>query len=677
MILPNSVGSALTRFKDHSETPTVLSVLRLHYPETEWMSIQERITYFNTVSLVDLRQTLNAEQTGWAPSMATAFEAKGLVSDTYQRQYPRVMRRFIERGLEVAPAGAPSPEILPEWKAMQRSMDIVIPGDAEHLRRMLAAGITSFGTYQIANQTYAQVTKRLQNIRSNFNRLAKQCSERDLTPLDFAQTVLIPRAFKAIPMLSSDNICYYNARMVWNSVLEADPSLNLPYWGDRRVVVSLPPESYPDQLIEGYEESVFEGRSRSDKTWETYWGTWHTYLGVLESEGFSLMRLTKGLGTKDAMRLVCQGFPRELLTGDPAKDNSYALARRLVEDRAFRDEVLAKKRSFDGAYHGIESIINPFVDIAIKIRREKEQYSANRNLAMRISFIAKHYLAMRQCHYAWIAALLEQVNAEEEAHQTAYDDKKEEAFKHPRTWLKLWEGLQVVVSDLLDGAAHPTLEWAHEVSDVTLFFIMLLYPMRREQFNMMLLSPVRPGQHDPEALLPSHRKELDKKGALSANFDPGSYDITFEKHQVKNKRRIHYVIPERGRGNLCRELIDVYLRVARPMKLQGRRSPYMFFPEAHVATAGIHLRTSALNDILPRICRAYFADVLPPSLLKLNPHLMRHIVASHALVIHKNLALAAMLLNDEPETVLSHYSDVLQCSKDELRAHYETDIEVL
>lgn len=382
--------------------------------------------------------------------------------------------------------------------------------------------------------------------------------------------------------------------------------------------------------------------------------------------------MTKGLGPKDALRIITQGFPREFLTNDPALDDPHILARRLVDDHAFRDQVIERMRSLEGAYEGLESIVNPFVAIALKIRREQGSFSANRQLLMRVSFINGEYLCIRERHYRWIKNLLAAANKAEDDNETDYDLKKREAFQHPDTWLKLWNATQGVIVDLLEQARTPTLDWAHKVADITLFTVMLLYPMRREQFNMMLVSPVEPGQYADSQLLLFHRRELAKKKELKANFHADTYEITFSKIETKNDKAIHYVIPERGRGELARKLIDVYLTIARPLMLQGRKSPYMFVPQKR-NKSGIHLRITALNDILPSLCKKYFAKVLPPALMHMNPHLIRHVVASYALVIRKSLALAAMLLNDEPETVLSNYSDVLQSSKEELRRYHELD----
>lgn len=673
MILPNSVGSTLTRFKDDPETATVLSALRIVYPDTEGLSYRERISRFNQVPLTELSAKLAADRTGWAPPVLDELKVRGLTSHTYTKHYPGAIRRLVERGFATSQSEELREKVLAEWKLMQESMDTLFPGEAERMRRLLAAGITSFGTYRIADQTFSQLVKRIQNTRSRFNCLAKQCSAQGLRPRDFAAEVLATQNFSRIPMLMKSHARpYYDAQNVWNAILDADPSLDLPRWGDRRVIISLPKEAYPDQLIEGYQEALFEGRSRSLNTVENYWGTYYTYLGVLESEGIPLLRLTSGLGPKDALRLISQGFPRELLTHDPDKDAPRALALRIVEDRAFRDQVISHMRMFEGAYDGLESKNNPFVDIALEVRREQGKYSANRQLVMRISFINKEYLAIRDRHYVWIKSLLDSVGTAEEKHETVYDDKKQIAFQHPRTWEGLWQALQEQIPDLLEGATNPTAKWADEVGKLTLFYMMLLYPMRREQFNMMLLHPIRQGEYAPALLLKEHAQVLESKD-LKANFNPETYEISFSKAEVKNRLPINYTIPERGGGNLCRELIAVYIKVARPLRLKGRSSPYMFVPEQR-KVSGLHLRKAALNDMLPEICKAHFKDVLPRELLNMNPHLMRHIAASYALVVKTSLSLAAMLLNDKPETVLSHYSDVLQCSRDELKSFYENDV---
>ncbi|MNY20306.1 hypothetical protein D3C86_1537790 [compost metagenome] len=199
---------------------------------------------------------------------------------------------------------------------------------------------------------------------------------------------------------------------------------------------------------------------------------------------------------------------------------------------------------------------------------------------------------------------------------------------------------------LFEQAANPTRKWAIEVGDIALLHLAVIYPMRREQFNMMEF-----GKH----------------------FDHNSWRLTFDADDVKNKKPIEYTIPSSGRGRQCREILDLYIRVARPLKLRGRYSPFVFVPDQHCASAGFHFRKTAINDILPKISEEYFSDILPPALLKLNPHIIRHIVASYALVVQNSLKLAAQLLNDSPQTILAEYSDVLDSSHDELLRYYEEE----
>ena len=641
----DTVGYHLVLQADHKETNTVRSVLNIVYLTVELMPAGERLTYFNSLPLSDLRSKLNMDGSGWAPAVEESLQQRELTSKTYLKVYPGYVRRFLERCEMLRSARVPV-ALLDEWKPVLSIMEALMPRDTDMLRNLIDMGVTSIFGYEFEGRDFQTIKKHLENMRTCVRRLASQCSERELTPAEFGSSVLLAGNFDDLPMLEGKPIAFYHCKAVWNAVAKAEPALLLPMWPGCKNEVSLPTESYPECLLEGYEEAVFNGRKLSKNTVESYWGSFKTFLGMLETEGFSLHRLTSGLKPRDALRLITQGIEPGMLSHDPALDCSYEIARKLVDDRAFRDEAIARMRDLEGSYDGRESRDNPFIDIIINQRLAQSNAAAARNLIMRISYINKAYFRIRERHYKWIETRIKDVTSFEKNQTTDYDQKKQAAFQNPRLWIHLRDRLLEVEHTLIEKAANPTREWALDVADIALFHLVLLYPMRRKQFNMM---------------------RFDK------HFDHETWRITFEGKEVKNGKSIDYIIPSGGRGRQCREILDLYLKVARPIKLKGRFSPYVFVPEQHCASADIHLRTAAINDIFPKISKKYFADIMPPALLALNPHIIRHIVASYALVVQKNLKLAAQLLNDDPQTVLDEYSDVLASSRDELLRYYEED----
>lgn len=639
----DTVGYHLVLQAEHKETNTVRSVLNIICPAAEFMPPGERLTYFNALPLCDLRSKLNLDGSGWAPAVEESLQQRELTSKTYLKLYPGYVRRFVERCEALTSARAPV-ALLDEWKPVLSIMEALMPMDKDTLQNLIAMGVTSIFGYEFEGRDFRTIKKHMENMRTCMRRLASQCSERGLTPAEFGSSVLLAGNFDDIPMLKGKLIAFYHCKAVWNAVTKAEPALVLPTWPDCKKVVSLPEESYPECLLDGYEEAMFDGRKLSENTVENYQGVFKAFLGLVEAEGFSLHRLTKGLEARDALRLLTQGVAPSLVAHDPSLDTSYAIARKLVDDLVFRNEAIAFMRDLEGSYDGRESRDNPFVDIIINQRLAQGNAAAARQLIMRVSYINKHYYWIRDRHYKWIETWNGKVNDFEKNQKTNYDEKKKAAFQNPRLWEFMRNRILEVEQNLFEQAANPTKEWAIEVGDIALLHLALIYPMRREQFNMMEF-----GKH----------------------FDHNSWRIMFEAEDVKNGKPIDYIIPSGGRGRQCREILDLYVRVARPIKLRERYSPFVFVPDQHCASAGIHLRTAAINDILPKICDKYFADILPPALLMLNPHIIRHIVASYALVVQKSLKLAAQLLNDDPQTVLQEYSDVLASSRDELLRYYE------
>ncbi len=644
MLVKDSIGHLLKLFEDQKPTATVHSILKLLYPGTEHMPPAERKEYFNALPLSELEKKLNLKGSGWAPSVEEQLKARGLTSTTYLKNYPREIRRFIERATFITPANEASDKLLPEWEDLQESVKVLLPPRSERLRRMLNEGITTFAGYDAEGKLFDGINKRLGNMRSCFLRLGREASARNMTPEVFGKTVVLPGKFDEIPMLQGKPIAFYHCKAIWNELATLHPSQNLPPWGDAQVIISAPAESVPENLTEGLEKALFEGRELSENTEENYRGSFSTFFGIIEAAGLSLYRLTRGLDDRDAIRLFTMGIERTLLVRDPDRDNPQALARRMQDDLNFRDNVIASMRGIEGAYDGKTALPNPFVTLAIGTRIEEGKFAAARQLIMRISTINRSYFAVADHHYNWIASVINRVKDLEAAQKTDYAAKKKAAFANPRLWPFLLERLVQVEEDLFVQVGHPTLDWARNVKYTCIMHVLFLYPMRRESFRKM---------------------------RFEKNYDRDTFQFHFEDEEVKNQKAFRYSLPTGGRGRMSREIMDLYLQVARPVLLQGRHSSFVFVPEQTRENAGPHLRKNAMNDFMPDYCKEHFTDLLPAELMDMNPHIARHIVASYALVVDKNLNLAAQLLNDDPMTVLKHYSDVLASSHDELLAYYE------
>jgi hypothetical protein len=644
MLVKDSIGHQLKLFEDQKPTATVHSILKLLFPGAAHMPPAERKEYFNALPLSELEKRLNVQGSGWAPSVEEQLKARGLTSTTYLKNYPREIRRFIERATLISPANEASDKLLPEWEDLQESVKVLLPPRSERLRRMLNEGITSFAGYDAEGKLFDVVNRRLGNMRSCFLRLGRQASARNMTPKEFGETVVLPGNFEEVNLLRGKPIAYYHCKAIWNELATLHPCLNLPPWGDSQVLISAPAESIPDNLAEGLDKALFDGRELSENTKENYRGSFSTFFGIVEAVGLSLYRMTRGLDARDAIRLFTMGIERSLLVHDADRDDPLALARRIQDDVEFRDQVIASMREIEGTYGGKTALPNPFVTLAINTRIEEGKFAAARQLIMRISTINRSYFAVADHHFNWISSIIKRLKDLEAAQKTDYAAKKKAAFANPRLWPLLLERLIQTEENLLAQVGSPTLEWAREVKYTCMMHVLFLYPMRRESFRIM---------------------------QFEQNYDRDTYQFHFEDEEVKNQKAFRYSLPTGGRGRMSREIMDLYLQVARPILLQGRQTPFVFVPEQTRDNAGPHLRRAAMNDFMPDYCKVHFADILPAELMDMNPHIARHIVASYVLVVEKNLNLAAQLLNDDPMTVLKHYSDVLASSHDELLAYYE------
>ena len=643
-MLIESVGFALKVFEDQKSTATVNSILKLVFTTVEHMPPAERKEFFNSMSLTELEKKLNLLGPGWAPPVEEELKARGLTSTTYLKNYPREIRRFVEQAKRIRPVTDKSDEVLPEWDPLLRSVKAMLPSSTERLKAMVNEGITMFAGYDAEGKLLEVIKRRLGNMRSCFLRLAKQASACQLIPETFGKSVVIPGAFDDIPMLVGKPMAYYHCKDVWNELMTIHPSLYLPLWGDAQVRVSIPAESIPENLQEGIEQALIEGNGLTENTKISYRGSMTTFFGILETEGYSVFRIAMGLMPRDAIRLFSMGIERSLLVDDPERDNPRAIARRIHDDSEFREKVLASMRDMEGSNEGRTAFPNPFVSIVLEDRIADEKIDAARQLINRISTINRRYFAATDHHCAWITRESKRVKALKRTQETEYFEKKKAAFAHPRLWSPLLERMAQVAETLIAQAGNPDLEWARTVCRACIMYTILLYPIRRDHFRQM---------------------------CFEKNYDVRTYQIQFGRDEVKNEKAFRYTLPVGGRGRKVRALMNLYLQVARPILLHGRESPFVFVPEQTRENANLHLRKTALNDFFPDFAEQYFADILPVDLLKLNPHIIRHIVASYALVVEKDLKLAAQLLNDHPTTVLKHYSDVLESSHDELLDYHE------
>lgn len=644
MIQPHTVGHMMAVF-DHKENASIRSIVKLILPEMEGLSGEVLTTALNQLPMSRLEGTIDAETGAWAPEVEAFLRSRGFNSHTHLKHNAGTIRRFLERTRGLASQTAPMIKSFPCWDQLTKLVDILYPGKKKDIDGLVDRGVTVFGGYDLTGKSHHQIRKTLQNLRSNFNKLRRECCERDLTVKEFGDTVLRDQNFETIPTLVGWRTNFYDCKRIWNWLREVEPSFQLPLWPDSKHEVSIPAEACPDNLLEGIEASLFDGFNRPSGTESTYREAITTFFGILEAEGFSLFRLTKGLTPRDAVRLVMMGFPRALLTHDPAQDTPYALGRRLQSDHAFRDMVIDHMRQLEGSNSGQACVDNPFVRIGLDVRKNDENLASARNLVMRVSFVNKHFFDVQSLHYQWIKRASETVNRLEKERKTKYDAKKLLAFENPRLWLAIRDRFLEVEEELLADVANPTHDWAVKVARTALFHLLLIYPLRKANFNLM---------------------------RIGAEFDPNTFEIHLECGEVKNRRRLDLAIPRAGLGRGLYDILKVYLDVARPIILSGKQTPYLFVPEQTRPNSGLQLRRTAMNDWLKPFVQDHLADVMPEGLIEIGPHLFRHITASWALVIKGSVTLAAQLLGDRVETVLSSYSDVLASAKKQLLDYYES-----
>lgn len=327
-----SIGQIISLYqgKVPKEAQTVLSVFRIACPELERLKPHELKAWCNETPISVLFDKLNEEGPGWAPSVEQDLIQRGFTSSTYLKNYPRVLKRFLDFA-ETLGLDYQKKDMIPEWHHLTGYLYTVIPKDRATLHRYVKAGVQTIAGYNIQDKPLKMVDARFQNLRYHFRCFAMSASSRKLTPQAITEKYLIPEDLEDLVAFAPKEIGYSFCRNTWNLLVESFPELGLALWPTRTVEISLPVADWPENVRIGVEEAVFHGKRLKESTKKTYQNTITAYFGLLEKEGISLQSLVAGLTPNDAVRVLFQAFPRELLSGDSTQDHPRALCRRMLK----------------------------------------------------------------------------------------------------------------------------------------------------------------------------------------------------------------------------------------------------------------------------------------------------------------------------------------------------------
>lgn len=646
----HTVGTLLAVYvgKSDKDAATTRSALKTLFPETTPMTRAEYDQYLVLLPLATLLAKLGPDGKGYTDETRADLVARGFTSDSYLKQYERQITRFVAFGAALGAFDVRERDtLLPGWAAYVAAANKRVPAGIKDVEKWRRAGMTTvLGRYDIASGSLAKAANDCQNIRCALRRLAANCSNEG-TDLDcFATTIVAANRVSDLKRLAPAGSAFYYNRTAWNA-LRTD--LNLPLWADQTKEVSWPKEQWDELAWQGVEEGLLgpaAQRGCKPGTIGNYAQSMTQGMGLLHASGFDHRLLCRGLRSrKERMALLYGACPREILTGDPDRDTALALATRLAGDEALRREYVHLVLALGGSHDGREAIMNPFVALVVEERKRQGLLAAEERFIQRVQTINTDYLELRPRHMVWAGKALDEVRDRRNGTTTVYDEKKGVIYRHPRSWQAVIGRARELVVALMAPDVQRTTSWAVKFRNVVFAYVILLYPLRINHFVKMRLN-----QH----------------------YEPREHRITFEPHEVKNRRRICVSLPDAGRHALAREAMDLYLAVARPMLLGAVESPFVFVPDRRKHRAGLRLREKGFNAVLEELGEEEFADVLPPGLGTWNPHLCRHLVAIYQIVVHQSATRAAQFLADSIETVQTEYADIIESAERELRDFHET-----
>lgn len=657
-----SVGRILEFYASSkpSDARTITSITKRVLPSAADLSGQELVDFLFTVPVDELAATLAPDSARWASHVQARFDARGWTDDTNSKAYPRAIARLLKF---CAAAGLlEDREVLtpPDWQVVLDAMDVFLPSNKAELVRWRDAGVKEvLGHYDIQTAAADRVMAKIHNMRTGVRTLIKSAIALGLDRHMFCEVVLQGDRFDEIDGMCAKGTHYSYARNFWNHLAAKRPTLGLAPWPrDRRRTIAPAPGQVPGNLRIGVEKGLFEGSTRlsfrrglnkADRkasTNKNYMLTIEGFFGILLRNGVDLAAAVDGLEPRDAIGLIFGGCPPELLTETPELDEAEVLVRRLVEDRAFRDRYRALQRRLEGTMDGLPAVESPFCSVYLRSRYQGKEYCAADNLVDRLRTLNESYLGVRGAHLDWIDGRRKELVDLQKRNPTRYDHKKDLVFQFPNLRNDLLARVDFLIDGLERHRSPGSSQWAVEVRFVVFFYLILLHPMRIMHFSGMRL-----GHH----------------------FDASNYRINFEASETKNDTPIDIELPGTGRHARLRDLVDLYLNEARPKLLLGAESPFFFVPNRQTPNAGLGVRQKFFNALLEEASQGVLRPALPPGLARLNPHLLRHIVATHEIVNNHSAENAAMLLNDPEETVRKHYSNLIRASRRYLKGHYEAE----
>lgn len=611
--------SAYSGFRP-SAIPTLRTVLKTVAPWV-WKKFRpQRATLEEWLEAVPAHELYSLLSGSERPSWCADIAGRLPPGYSYQKAYARFVHRLIAYGEEVGLLHPDHHFISPGWHRIVAALE-------PHLSDLPA-------------------TKR-SAMRSSLRRLARWATAANIEPLALpvgANDGHPMAAFKATFPAERDGD-FYRARKAWNMIAASNAGLGLTEWPPEppSPFAALHESKWPALVIAGLAELLSQGNFGlwSSETRAGYRHRVGSYIGTLERLGLNPEFLVaSACDGKDAFRILFQGVPAGAGVCEDARKLSDHLT---VPDVAAR--LLEELRSYEGRFEGRACEANPLVLSVTAAMVGAGYLTSARDLLLKTRAINQGMLGVTSRHTNWCGRRLRQLDDRARRSPSSYARKKRAVFRTPKLWAQLVATRRDIrketrrLEEALTNVGRSALtwqrrRWAIALRNEVLFGFLLCYPLRARNVIEM---------------------------RLGDNFDPRTFRIYFPPEDTKNGKEIDYELPEGGALGDLRALFHQYLTDARPALLAGRQSEYVFVPDPR---GGIRLRDKAVNAILADLSRRYLKDALPAGVSILNPHLVRHAVATFHVAVGRDVNLAAQMLNDEPATITQAYADVLECKKE-------------
>lgn len=609
----------------------------------------------------------------WSPWLIEAVPSLTAIK-AYRDDYRRCFVRCLDHAAASRLISRSARGVAPAWQQARAQLLAALPYNKETLQERLDAGETAVFGHSLVEKAFKTTQNFFRTFIDAFNDMGRHMTSlgidhpRDVRPAHFYGT---PSSWHAHRVRSGTAglSMYWRGHLAWDVLKQLEPGWSLvdfPEPGRERVY------GIPEQELPPLGKQLLEAISKNPDLKPAIRRHIREHLcrlfGVLHNKlNLDVYALCRGLDDERDLALVLlAGYPPSPDGRDPDPEEEL---RRLFDDPGYLEEVVDSIANTNRRHaHKAVCRTNPVL-LAYKRWLLERGVAANLEVGLKtFRIIGDRYLQVHATQKEWLNKLIKDaVKARKESPPSARARRKQALSGSPELWLelvaarprltahteRLRQKMEAILADPNRTPVqrrHAQEGWAIAARDELMVGFLLAFQLRKENIQGM-----RTGHE----------------------IFPADYRVSIPPNKAKARDWINRHFPEEGPFKDLMGQLDLYLAEARSILLAGRpETPYLFLSipkgrEARDSDGHLRMCREQLAVVLRKVRKKHFADVLPPGVDLLHPHLLRDIFAGHAYRTPGGVMLAAQGLANTPGVVNGHYVQLSRQNDHEVRTHLE------